>query len=79
MQLQSVSLFRACRYAPPCCKIKHTDMYRCAHEWNPDTGVPFGDPMSGGVWKRDWPDHGSYEGGTSFGDPVTGWVKGVHP
>jgi len=61
------------RFAPPCCKIKHTDTYRCAHDWQPDVGVPWGDPVSGGEWKRDWPDHGSYEGGSSFG-PTSGWV-----
>ena len=60
------SLLLLCRFTPPCCKIKHTDTYRCAHEWAPDTAVPLGDPVSGGPWTRDWPDHGSYEGGTSF-------------
>eukprot|EP00195_Chlamydomonas_chlamydogama_P015552 CAMPEP_0202899652 /NCGR_PEP_ID=MMETSP1392-20130828/7827_1 /ASSEMBLY_ACC=CAM_ASM_000868 /TAXON_ID=225041 /ORGANISM="Chlamydomonas chlamydogama, Strain SAG 11-48b" /LENGTH=462 /DNA_ID=CAMNT_0049585895 /DNA_START=182 /DNA_END=1570 /DNA_ORIENTATION=- len=54
------------KFAPPCCKIKHTDTYRCAHEWKPDTAIPKGDPIGGGPWKREQPDPGTYEGGTVF-------------
>lgn len=54
------------KFTPPCCKIKHTDTYRCAHEWAPDTALPLGDAVGGGPWKRDWPDVGTYEGGSVF-------------
>lgn len=54
------------KFTPPCCKIKHTDTYRCANEWAPDTALPLGDAVGGGPWKRDWPDVGTYEGGTVF-------------
>ncbi|KAJ9505716.1 hypothetical protein QJQ45_021475 [Haematococcus lacustris] len=52
------------RPAPSCCKIIHTDMYRCGVPWNPDTAIPFGDPIGGLPWRRDSPDPGSYVGGT---------------
>uniref|UniRef100_A0A7S0RET0 PI3K/PI4K catalytic domain-containing protein n=1 Tax=Chlamydomonas leiostraca TaxID=1034604 RepID=A0A7S0RET0_9CHLO len=54
------------KFVPPCCKIKHTDTYRCAHDWKPDTSLPFGDPIGGHEWKRDSKDPGSYEGGSVF-------------
>eukprot|EP00798_Chlamydomonas_sp_ICE-L_P020356 gene20356-27121_t len=54
------------KFPPPCCKIKHTDTYRCAHEWNPDTHLPLGNPVGGMPWTKDYPDPGSYEGGSVF-------------
>ncbi|PNW74251.1 hypothetical protein CHLRE_13g591250v5 [Chlamydomonas reinhardtii] len=54
------------KFTPPCCKVKHTDTYRCAHDWSPDTAIPFGDPITGGPWKHDRKDPGTYEGGTVF-------------
>ncbi|GFH21239.1 uncharacterized protein HaLaN_18500 [Haematococcus lacustris] len=66
------------RPAPSCCKIIHTDMYRCGVPWNPDTAIPFGDPIGGLPWRRDSPDPGSlkgqrramFEGGLSRSGPV---------
>ena len=54
------------KFAPPCCKIKHTDTYRCAHDWAPDTAIPLGNPIGGDKWKRDEADPGSYLGGSIF-------------
>lgn len=54
------------KFTPPCCKIVHTDTYRCAHEWKPDTAIPLGDPITGGPWKHERKDPGSYEGGSVF-------------
>lgn len=54
------------KFTPPCCKIKHTDTYRCAHKWEPDTAIPFGDPIGGGPWTHQRPDLGTYQGGTVF-------------
>jgi hypothetical protein len=54
------------KFTPPCCKIVHTDTYRCAHNWSPDTSIPFGDPITGGRWTQARPDPGTYEGGTVF-------------
>ncbi|GIL79952.1 hypothetical protein Vretimale_12814 [Volvox reticuliferus] len=54
------------KFTPPCCKIMHTDTYRCAHGWSPDTSIPFGDPITGGPWTHARPDPGTYEGGTVF-------------
>ncbi len=54
------------KFTPPCCKIKHTDTYRCAHEWKPNTAIPFGDPITGGPWRHERKDPGTYEGGSVF-------------
>lgn len=54
------------KFTPPCCKVKHTDTYRCAHDWTPDTSIPKGDPITGKEWNHPRPDPGTYEGGTVF-------------
>jgi hypothetical protein len=32
----------------------------------PDTAIPLGDPITGGPWRHERKDPGSYEGGTVF-------------
>ncbi len=55
------------KFAEPCCSIVHLDTYRCRNRtWKPDTSLPFGDPIGGGPWRRDWKDVGTYEGGSVF-------------
>jgi hypothetical protein len=55
------------KVTPPCCQIVHEDTYRCSDKnWKPDISLPFGDPITGGPWGRDWPDVGTYEGGSVF-------------
>jgi hypothetical protein len=35
---------------------------RCAHEYKPHTELPYGDTVTGGKWKKPFPDPGTYDG-----------------
>ncbi|PNH02334.1 hypothetical protein TSOC_011711 [Tetrabaena socialis] len=56
----------------PCCSLNITSKYiiQCGHPWPNEPLLPYGDPLSGGLWRRPYPDSGTYEGGSFLDEPA---------
>lgn len=54
-----------------CCGLNVTEkgVLHCSHAWENPVELPFGDPQSGGVWRRPYPDPGTHDGGTFLDFP----------
>ncbi|KAG2490125.1 hypothetical protein HYH03_011431 [Edaphochlamys debaryana] len=70
---------RRYRSKPKCCKLELPNVHatiQCAHPYEPVWELPLGNPITGGVWDKNRPDIGTYEGGTFPEDPPEAGLGG---